>query len=119
VNVLLVGMLLDSAGDQVQSESIHLAFLAIVGGASIICSAVVGAISFLLRRDLKRSEDAKRAFEESVNKSFAELKFQHAALDEELDKLDHRHGCEISDVKIAVAPLFTKAGIDQPNYPTR
>jgi hypothetical protein len=95
---------LDSVSDQIRDEGIHLAFLAFVGGAS----CVSGLIGWLLRNDLKRRDEER-----------AKILLSISVLDETLDKLDHRHGCEIGDIKIAVAPLFTKAGIDQPNYPTR
>lgn len=103
VNALL-GTVIDSVGDQIRDEGIHLAFMAFVGGAT----CVSGIIGYLLRRDLKRRDEDR-----------AKLALSVAVLDETVNKLDHRHGCEISDIKIAVAPLFTKAGIDQPNYPTR
>jgi hypothetical protein len=99
-------MLLDGGGvgDQLRSESVHLAFVAFVGGIGILSSI----LSWLLRRDLKRRDDDS-----------AKTDFKIACLDEKLDNYDRRHGCEISDIKIAVAPLFVKAELPSPNYPTR
>lgn len=86
-----------SLADQARSESVHLAFLAIAG----LCSLATAVISYLLRRDIKRSDEATAKLEKTV------------------DDLSRRHGYEISDIKIAVAPLFTKAGLEQPDYPSR
>ena len=41
------------------------------------------------------------------------------ALEGKVEANDRRHGYEISDIKIEVAPLFTKAGLEQPKYPSR
>lgn len=101
-----MAMLLDT-GDlaaQVRGEAIHLTFLAIVGGFNLVL-IVVG---FLLRRDLRRSDEDKEAMAAEIIR-----------VDNKVDALDHRHGYEISDIRTAVAPLFSRVGIDQPVYPSR
>ena len=93
-----------SLGDDARREGLHLAFLAISAG----CSLVMGVIGFLLRRDLQRSDEDREAMAAAIK-----------ALEEKVDSNKDRHGYEISDIRIAVAPLFTKAELDQPNYPSR
>lgn len=89
---------------QLQGEALHLAFLAVVGGVSVV-SSIIGV---LLRRDIKRSDVEKAAMAAAIVK-----------LDEKVDSHKERHGSEIADTRIAIAPLFTKVGLDQPNYPSR
>lgn len=90
--------------DQLRNESLHLAFLAFAGGIGIVSSV----LSWLLRRDIKRGDDDKKAMAADI-----------VRVDGKVDANDRRHGYEISDIKVAVAPLFTKAGLEQPNYPSR
>lgn len=99
-----LAMLLDGLAEQVGSESLHLAFLAIIGGANIAC----GVVGWLLLRAIRRNDDDQK-----------KMGCEIARVDGKVDANDRRHGYEISDLKIAVAPLFSKAGVEQPDYPTR
>ena len=94
----------DDLAAQARGEFLHLAFLAVVGGVGVV-SSVLG---WLLRRDIKRGDADKAALASEIER-----------VDGKVDALDRRHGYEISDTRIAVAPLFNAHGIDQPNYPSR
>ena len=109
MNGMLATLLLDGdTASQVRSESIHLAFLAIAGGGSLVLSSFTAVISWFVRNALKRSEADKAAIAGAV-----------VELGKKVDANKDRHGYEIADTRIAVAPLFAKAGLDQPNYPSR
>lgn len=100
----LPGMFLDGVGNQVRDESIHLAFLAVMGGIGIFSSI----LTWLLRRDLKRRDD-----------DAVKMDLKVCAIEEKVDTNDRRHGSEIGDLRLKIVPLFIKAGIEPPNYPSR
>ena len=99
-----LGMFLDGLGDQVRDESIHLAFLAFVGGVGIVASI----LGWLLRRDIKRSDEDQKALATAI-----------VGLEKKVDANKDRTGYEISDTRLAVERLFAKLGYDQPKYPSR
>lgn len=99
-----LGMLLDADPPQWGTETLHLALLAFAG----ILSTASCVIGWFLRRDLKRNDDDKE-------KMVANIKEVGIAV----DCLKDKHGSEISDTRIAIAPLFDRAGLQQPNYPSR
>ena len=104
MNAALVLLLDGDLASQARGETLHLAFLAFAGGAALVS----GAVSWLLRRDLKRRDDDQATVQGDIKR-----------VGDKVDANDRRHGYEIADIKIAVAPLFTKAGLDQPDYPSR
>lgn len=98
-------MLLDGdLASQVRGEGIHLASMAIASGVGIVLSI----LTWLLRRDLKRRDDDTDAMANGI-----------LELGKKMDANKERHGYEISDIKIAVAPLFPACKLPPPEYPSR
>ena len=92
-------MFLDGIVDQLQGESLHLAFLALVGGVST-AAAVIG---WLIRRDTRRT-DAERAQD----------RLRIEALSERLDDHVRRSGFETSDIKNNLNVLVAELRYDNP-----
>lgn len=91
---------MNGALDQVRSEFIHLAFVAVGGGFSLL-SVIV---AFLLRRDIQRSDEERAVLREKCESVHGQVEAQSR---------------EIGDLRVAVAPLFASAGLPQPEYPAR
>lgn len=94
---------------QLRDESVHLAFLAIVGGVGV----ATACLGWLIRRDICRAE-----------KDSAERGLAITALKEEFTEHVRRNGLEISDVKQRVAVLAAQVKrdipeIDIPSWPSR
>ena len=101
---VISGLVLDGVDDQFRNEIVHLAFLAVVGGIGIFSSV----LTWLLRRDLKRRDD-----------DACKMDLKVTAIEERVDSNDRRHGSELGDIRLKIVPLFIKAGIEPPNYPSR
>lgn len=94
----------ESLATQLQGESVHLAFLAVVG----VLTGVSTLINFLLRRELAHAEKEKDAMRADLDK-----------LEAKYEELREKHGYEIQDSRLAVATLFNELKLQQPQYPSR
>lgn len=104
-----------SIGNQLQGESIHLAFLAVVGGVSCI----TGAIGVLLRRDLKRADLDKEAMANGIVELGKKLDAVEDRIRESISDLKDKHGSEIQDTRTKINTLYIKLGHEEPDYPSR
>lgn len=100
---------MNDIGNQLRSESLHFAFLAVMGGVSF-ATAIIG---WLIRRDIRRSE-----------KDAAERGLAFAVLQESFDDHKRRSGLEISDLKQRVGILAAQVKhdipeVEIPQWPTR
>jgi hypothetical protein len=87
-----------------QSDPIHFAIDILLGVGTIAATLISVYVAYVLNR----RETDREVLQNTAQRN-----------EDRLNNLERRHGSEIADTRIAVAPLFDRAGLPQPQYPSR
>ena len=83
---------------------LHIASVVVMAAMGI----VVSVLGFLIRRDINRTDKDQAAMAAEI-----------LELRKTIEANDRRHGYEINDTRRPIDFLYSKAGIEPPEYPSR